>query len=116
MARFGWLALGVLLLLALAFPSAAAVVEIEKTAPLQDHTGESLRAALETAVTSAITDAVAMGFPWVRMSHARFLETMVTVRVVATDVDPGAEKNAEARGPDTAPRSHADQDHPRVGL
>lgn len=116
MHRFCWLVLGLVLVLASASPGAAAVVAIERTAPLRDHTVASLRGALEAAVTAAITDAVAKGLPWVRMSHAYFFETAVAVRILATDAAPAAETGDDARGPDTDPGSLTDQDHPRAGL
>jgi hypothetical protein len=115
MVRFGWLLFGALLILAPASPSAAVVVEIEKTAPVRDHTEVALRAALEAAVAAAITEAVAMGLPWVRMSHARFPETAVAVRILATDADPAAETQEDARGPDTGSGPRTDRDHPRAG-
>ena len=116
MGRFCWLVLGLVLVLAPASPSAATVIEIERTAPLRDHTEASLRGALEAAVTAAITDAVAMGLPWVRMNYVRFFETAVAVRIFATDVDPAAETGDDAWEPGADPGPPTDPYHPHAEL
>src|SRR5512134_3934461 len=112
MGRFCWLVLGVVLVLAPASPSAAKLVEIETTSPLADHAEESVRVALEAAVKDAVTRAIAIGTPWVRMSHALVLEDAVVVRILATDTDPamGTEEDAEdARESDTEPGARASE-------
>jgi hypothetical protein len=109
MGRFCWLVLGVVLVLAPASPSAAKLVEIETTSPLEDHTEESVRVALEAAVKDAVTRAIAIGVPWVRMSHALVLEDAVVVRILATDTDPETGTGEDAWEPDTEPEARAEE-------
>jgi len=109
MHRFSWLALALALVLAASSPSIATVAMIETTAPLQDHAEESVRIALLTAVEAAVTSAVAMGLPWVRISQALVLEDAVGVQILATDTDPEAGTNEETPGPDAEPGAGADE-------
>lgn len=103
MRRFSWVVLGLAVVLATASPSAATVATIATTAPLQDHEEQSVNAALQTALKAAVTGAMAMGLPWVQMSHALVLEDAVAVQILATDTDPDAGTGQDERGPDTEP-------------
>lgn len=113
MRRWNWLtwsAAGLALVLALASPSAATVVAIETSAPLEDHAEQSIQAALVAAVEAAITQALAIGLPWVRMHHARVLEDAVTVQILATDTNPETRTRApgDEGETDNAPGTRAE--------
>ncbi len=95
MRSFGRLALALLLVLALVSPGLAGVATIEATAPLQDHSQESIKAAFIEALKAAVGQAEAMGFPWVAINEVRVLEHKVTVELLASDMDPERE---EGRG------------------
>lgn len=95
MRSFGRLALALLLVLALVSPGLAGVATIEATAPLQDHSQESIRAAFMEALKAAVGQAEAMGLPWVAINEVRVLEHKVTVELLASDTDPERE---EGRG------------------
>jgi hypothetical protein len=115
MRRFRWLVLGLVVVLATASPSAATVATIATTAPLPDHEEQSVNAALQTALKAAVTGAMAMGLPWVRMSHALVLEKAVAVQILATDTDPDAGTGQDEWGPDIEPGPGAD-DPPQAEL
>ncbi len=109
MRRFSWVVLGLALVLATASPSAATVATIATTAPLQDHEEQTVNAALQTALKAAVTGAMAMGLPWVRMGRALVLEDAVAVQILATDTDPDAVTGQDERGPDAEPGPGADE-------
>ena len=109
MGRFCWLVLGLVLVLAPASPSVAKVVAIETTSPLEDHAEESVRVALEAAVKEAVTGAMAMGLPWVRMSRALVLENAVVVQILATDTDPDTGTGEDAWEAPTEPETRANE-------
>lgn len=109
MARFCSLVLGLVLVLAPASPSVAKVVAIETTSPLEDHAEESVRVALEAAVEEAVTSAIAIGLPWVLMSHALVLEDAVVVQILATDTHPEAGKGEDARETRPEPATRANE-------
>ena len=88
MENISWLRSAVaalLLVLGMASPGLARVAAIETTAPLSDHAEQSVRAALEEAVNTAVKGAVAMGLRWFKISKALVLEDLVTVQILATD-------------------------------
>lgn len=91
MRRLGWLALLLLLMLSVASPALAGVATIETTAPLSDHSEQSITMAFKTAVETAVRGAVAMGLPRVQLRQAVVLEDMVAIRIRATDMEPDAE-------------------------
>jgi hypothetical protein len=105
MRRFRWLALGLVAVLAMASPGDAVVATIVTTAPLPDHSERSVEAAFHDAVRAAVTEAMAMGLPWVQFSHALVLEDAVRVEILATDAAPDAGAGQEEHGSDTAPRA-----------
>jgi hypothetical protein len=73
---------------ALASPALARVAAIETSAPLADHSDEAIKAAITQAVVSAVRGAMAMGLPWVQVRQATVLGELVTVQIVASDVEP----------------------------
>ena len=88
MKKMGWLrsaAAALLLVLGVASPGLARIAAIETTAPLSDHAEQSVRAALEDAVDTAVKGAVAMVLHWYKISKAVVLEDQVAVRIFATD-------------------------------
>jgi hypothetical protein len=88
MENMSWLRSAVaalLLVLGMASPGLARVAAIETTAPLSDHAEQSVRAALEEAVNTAVKGAVAMGLRWFKISKALVLEDLVAVQILATD-------------------------------
>jgi hypothetical protein len=76
-------------------PVWARVATIETTAPLRDHAEQSVNAAFQDAVQTAMRGAIAMGLSWVKINRAIVLENMVTVQLLATDTDPTGEEIAE---------------------
>jgi len=101
MRYFITLALASLLIIATAVPSEAKVVAIHAIAPLRGHGERSIQSAMQEAVQSALRDALAMGFPWVRLTRALVMEDAVAVQILATDIDPEAGTREEAPGPDS---------------
>ena len=99
MRRFCLFALGLLLIVLIASPSAATVATITTTAPLEDHQEQSVDAAFRAALKAAVEGATAMGLPWVRISHALVLEDAVAVQILATDTALGPDGAQE--GPKT---------------
>lgn len=89
LSRFALTSLVVLLMVS---PVWARVATIETTAPLRDHAEQSVDAALQDAVETALRGAVAMGLSWVKINRALVLENMVTVQLLATDRDPEGEE------------------------
>jgi hypothetical protein len=108
MRRFRWLALGLVAVLATASPGGAVVATIVTTAPLPDRSEQSVEAAFHDAVRAAVTEAVAMGLPWVLFSHALVLEDAVRVEILATDAAPDAGRGQEEPGSDREPRASVD--------
>jgi len=105
MRRLGRLALLLLLALAVASPALAGVATIETTAPLPDHSEQSIRMAFRTAVETAVRGAMAMGLPRVQLRQAVVLEDAVAVQILATDMEPDAE--TPEPDPDEAPGAGA---------
>ena len=89
LSRFALTSLVVLLMVS---PVWARVATIETSAPLRDHAEQSVDAALQDAVETALRGAVAMGLSWVKINRALVLENMVTVQLLATDTDPEGEE------------------------
>ena len=94
--RLARLVLPVVLAFALATPALARVASIETTAPLTDQSDDSIKAALEQAVRTAVQGAVAMGFQWVHVRQAVIFTDMVSVRILASDSEPQDEDEAAA--------------------
>jgi hypothetical protein len=109
MENMGWLRSAVaalLLVLGAASPGLARIASIETTAPLSNHAEQTVKAALEEAVNTAVKGAVAMGLRWFKISKALVLEDLVAVQILATDTasEPeGVEPEGEA-----APESEND--------
>lgn len=103
-----WVAglLAVALVLALATPTGAGVAVIETSAPLTDHSDESIKDAVWKAVERAIRGAMAMGLPQVELRGAQVFEDIVTVEIVATDSEteaPGSKPPASKTAPSVEP-------------
>lgn len=99
-------ALVLLLVLGASAPALAAaaldrVAEIHATAPLKDHSKESVKTAVREAVDKAVKVAVGMGLPMVQLRQARVVENVVHVRILATEPnrgdDEGRNGNREER-------------------
>ncbi len=100
MRRFLSISLASMLILATASPSAARTATIQTTAPLRDHEEQSVKGAIQEAVHSAVTGALAMGLRWVQVRRAIVLEDAVAVQILATDTEPKAGTGDEAPAPD----------------
>jgi hypothetical protein len=87
--------LTLLLLVSVASPALARTTTIETSAPLEDQSEQSIRAALMEAVESAVREAVAQGYSWVRLTQAQVHEDEVTVRLLASDTRPEGETEQE---------------------
>jgi hypothetical protein len=102
-----WLSCLVFLLLfvlSVGSPALARVATIQTTAPLQDHTQQSIQTALKDAVESAVKSAAAMRLSWVMLNQALVLGDMVAVQIVATDKDPQEQEEQDGEeGPDPTP-------------
>lgn len=85
-------------------PVLAAVASIETSAPLADHSPEAIEAAVTEAVVTAVRGALAMGLSWVSVRSATVHDELVTVEVVATDIEPD---DAASTEPDTEPAQPA---------
>ncbi|MGH7263603.1 MAG: hypothetical protein ACREMB_01960 [Candidatus Rokuibacteriota bacterium] len=81
---FCWL-LTLIIVLSLAAPAAARIAAIETTAPLDDHSQESIESAIRQALQSAVRGAVAMGLPWVQVDQAVVFADAVIVKILASD-------------------------------
>jgi hypothetical protein len=103
--RITRLVLPIVLAFAVASPALARVASIETTAPLADQSEDSIKAALEQAVSTAVRGAVAMGFQWVHIRQAVVFEDLVSVQVLASDTELSTEDEATA---DPAPEKDAD--------
>ena len=90
-----WLALTLMLVVSIASPALGRVATIETTAPLQDHAEQSIKTALTEAIATALKGALAMGFSWVRVSQALVLGDLVTVQILATDMESEVEGEGE---------------------
>ena len=90
-----WLVLALLLVLAVSTPVSARVATIETTAPLQDHSEQSLKAALTEVVQAIAKGAIAMGLSWVQVTRVLVLEDMLTVQVIASDTGPEGVEEVE---------------------
>ncbi len=101
--RITRLVLPLLLALTLATPALARVAAIETTAPLADQSEDSIKAAIEQAVLTAVRGAVAMGFQWVQVRQARVFTDLVSVQILASDQEPeGEEEQAPDDGAEPA--------------
>ncbi len=96
------LALVFSLVLSAASTAVAGVAAIETTAPLEDYSEESIKAAVNEAVQTAARGALAMGLPWLHLRGAFVVANMVTVQVLATDVEPQEQEETE-RAPGLEP-------------
>ncbi len=100
MRPFGRLAIALLLVLSIASPGLARVAAIQTSAPLKDHSEQSINVAVMEAINTAARAAVAMGLPWVQVRGAFLLEDAVTVQILATDTEPGEEEEKEEMEPE----------------
>jgi hypothetical protein len=101
--RMTRLVLPLLLAFAIATPALARVAAIETTAPLADQSEDSIKAAIQQAVLSAVRGAVAMGLQWVQVRKARVFTDLVSVQILASDHEPeGEEEHAPDDGAESA--------------
>jgi hypothetical protein len=107
--RTARIVLSFVLAFALVTPALARVASIETTAPLADQSEDSIKAALEQAVATAVRGAVAMGFLWVHVRQAVVFTDLVSVRVLASDRELPSEDEATA---DPAPEEDAELPRP----
>lgn len=82
-----WLTVALLVALAVAPPAFARVVSIETTAPLADHSDQSIDRAIKGAVATSVQGAIAMGLAWIWLHETRVLQDAIIVRMIATDED-----------------------------
>lgn len=75
-------------------PGSARVAAIEATAPLQDHSEASIKAAIKVAAATAVRGALAMGLPRIQFLQAFVHTDMVSVQILATDTEAGGERGA----------------------
>ena len=94
------LVLALLLILSLASPGVAAVATIETAVPLQDHSEQSVKAALTEAIQTIARGALAMDLPWVQLNRVVVLEDTLTIQIFATDTDPRDRQQQEYQGKD----------------
>jgi len=85
-------------------PVFAGMAMIETAAPLNERSDEGIKAAVITAVKSAVRGAEAMGLPRVALNGVRVLPRMVVVQIVATDT-------AGDPSPDERDRRDREQQH-----
>jgi hypothetical protein len=102
--RIAPIVLSFVLAFALVTPALARVASIETTAPLADQSEDSIKAALEQAVSIAVRGAVAMGFLWVHVRQAVVFTDLVSVQILASDRELPTEDEAPA---DPAPEEDA---------
>ncbi len=76
------------MVLVIASPGLAGVAVIEATAPLLDHSEQSIRTAVMAAVTTAARGALAMGLPWIQLGPAQVIGETLTIQILATDAEP----------------------------
>jgi len=115
------LAITFLLVLSLASPSLARVAAIQATAPLKDHSEQSVTTAVKEAVETAVRVAVAMGLPWVKVHRALLGEDAVSVEVLATEMDPEEGENDQEKDKEENPQLDEEAGRgagqsPRLGL
>jgi hypothetical protein len=82
---------------------------IETTAPLQDRSEESVKAAVIAAIDRAVRGAAAMGFPWLQLRDAQVSGDRVAIQILATDEEPG---DASEVNPGEAPDATAEDEEP----
>ncbi len=80
--------IGLMLVVSLTSQGLAQVAVIQTSAPLTDHSEESIAMAFEHAVRAALRSAVAMGLPWVQLRLALVGEDRLTVEVLAMEGEP----------------------------
>ncbi len=107
MRSFGRWVLALALVLAAVSPGLAGVATIEATAPLQDHSEQSIKAAFMLALKLAVQQAEDLGFPWVALNHVQVMEHRVLVQLLATDVDPDSEDEQQGGQHDASGRGVA---------
>jgi len=76
-------------------PAPGRLAAIGVTALLQDHSEQSIKAAIKEAAKTAVRGALAMGPPWIQLVQAYVDTDMVTVQILASDTEPGGEEEAE---------------------
>lgn len=86
-------------------PGPARVAAIETTAPLQDHSEASIKAAIKVAAATAVRGALAMGLPRIQFLQALVHTDMVSVQILATDTEAGGERVEPEPGRGPGPRS-----------
>lgn len=107
------LALG-LLMLAVAPALAGGMAAIETSAPLRDHSEESIATAFQSAIETALRGAAAMGLPAVHLLRAFVLDDRVSIQVLAT---PEGDRETEATpAPAPAPRDPSTGHARRIDL
>lgn len=80
-----------------AVPSPVEMAAIEATAPLEDASEESVKAAITIAVQKAARGALAMGLPWLQVQSAYVRSGYVGVHVVAMTKPPqGTEESPDS--------------------
>jgi hypothetical protein len=107
--RIARIVLSFVLAFALVTPALARVASIETTAPLADQSEDSIKAALEQAVSTAVRGAVAMGFLWVHVRQAVVFTDLVSVQILASDRELPSEEEAPA---DPAPEEDVELARP----
>ena len=76
------------------------VAAIEATAPLDDPSEESVKAALTVAVQRVARGALAMGLPWLRIERAYVRQDHVGVQATAMKTQPSEDDDAATMPPD----------------
>jgi hypothetical protein len=103
------IAVALLLVLVGVSPVFAGAAVIETTAPLSEHSNESIKTAVVTAVETAARGAKAMGLSRIALNDVRVLPSMVIVQVLATDMSSESGPNAPGSGPDDEDLSAPDK-------
>ena len=80
---------------------------IETTAPLADHSQESVKAAVIAAIDKAVRGAAAMGFAWLQLREAQVSGDQVAIQILATDERP---EDADEIDPGGTPGAMEDDD------
>jgi len=84
--------------LVMAQGSFAEVAVIETTAPLQDGSEAGINAAVLAALDSAVKEAAAQGFQWVRPLAAFLSGDRVAIQILATTEPPGDAEDDQGPG------------------
>jgi hypothetical protein len=108
MRAFKQVALALLLAWSSTSPAFAGMAMIETAAQLNEDSTEGVKAAVQTAVATAVEGALAMGLSQIALNAVRVLPGVVIVQILATDSaqdahesdssSSGAEKDQEVQG------------------